>query len=258
MRWRTRAARWTAAAAALSAGALSAGGAAAGAWTRPLGETFVSLATGYYATDGGGYEETTATLYAEYGWREAWTLGGAVELKQPVGAASDEDRQISLAAFARARLWVGEHGDPVSVQFGAILPLEDFTAATPSQNRRERDLDVRLQYGRGFATGWGDAFVDAQGGVRWRLEDAADEVRLDLTAGLRPAPRWLLLAQSFNTIGLRNATGEGADFDAYKLAPSIGYEIAPGLTLLLGVEREVAGRNIDRGYRLRAAAWTAF
>jgi hypothetical protein len=38
----------------------------------------------------------------------------------------------------------------------------------------------------------------------------------------------------------------------------LGYEITPGVTLLLGAEREIAGRNIDRGLRLRAALWTTF
>jgi hypothetical protein len=239
----------------LCALALAPGAASAAAWTRAPGATFLSFGTGWFRTDG-GYEEATASIYVEHGVAEAVTVGGAVELVRP--SEDDASTDLTASAFARFRLWRGAAGDPFSVQLGAGAPVGDAFADAPAQTADEPAVEARALYGRGFATGWGDAFVNAEAGVRLRLEESADELRLDLTAGLRPADRWLVMAQSFGTLGLRNAEADGDDFDVLKLAPSVGYEIAPGVTVLFGVERDVAGRNIDEGTRLRASIWTEF
>jgi hypothetical protein len=235
-----------------------ASGALAGAWTRPSGETFASLSSSYYRTDPGSYEETTLDLYVEYGLRDWLTLGGAAEIKRPVGASGDLDGETTLAGFAQARLREGAAGDPLSLQLGLRAPLGDVAAGAPPQIESDWAAEIRLLYGRGFATEGGDAFLDAQGAFRLNRGDDADELRLDLTAGLRPAPRWLVMVQSLNTVGLRNADRSGDDFDVYKLAPAVGYEIGWGATLLLSVEREIAGRNIDRGTRAKLAVWRTF
>jgi hypothetical protein len=230
----------------------------AGAWTLAPGAGFFSAGASYYRNDPGTFEQVSTATYLEYGLREGFTVGGSLEGEFPMGAASGQQARGTVAAFGRARLWVGDQGDPFSLQLGTILPLGDLVDTGEAQLDGERALDVRALYGRGFATAWGDAFVDLQGGWRRRFDDGADELRLDLTAGVRPAPRWLVMLQSFNTIGLRNARGDGPDFDVYKLAPAVGYELFEGVTVLLGAEREIAGRNIDRGLRVRAAVWTTF
>jgi hypothetical protein len=230
----------------------------AGAWTLDPGAGFVSAGASYYSNDAGTFEQVSAAAFLEYGLREGLTLGGSLEGDFPVGVASGQSARGSVTAHARGRLHVGPHGDPFSVQVGAILPLGDIVDTGQAQIDGERALDGRALYGRGFATDWGDAFVDLQGGLRLRLDDGADEIRIDLTAGVRPAPRWLVMLQSFNTIGLRNPDPGGQDFDVYKLAPAVGYELFDGVTVLLGGEREIAGRNIDRGWRVRAAVWTTF
>jgi hypothetical protein len=236
--------------------ALHATGSSAGAWTRPQGETFLSGSTTYYRVDGSdAYAEATAALYGEYGLREGLTVGGAAEIKQPTGSGEADEGDITLFAFAQARLREGAAGDPLSAQIGLELP---FGADLIPQSSGDPALDLRLLYGRGFATPLGDAFFDLQGAVRLRFGDDADELRVDLTAGIRPAARWLLLAQSFSTIGLRNARPGGDDYDVVKIAPSIGYEIVEGVTVLLGAEREVYGRDVETGTRGRLAVWTTF
>jgi hypothetical protein len=231
----------------------------AGAWTRPEGETFASVSTSYYRTDpDSGYEEATLNLYFEHGLRDWLTVGGALEATQPVGAASSLDGETTLAGFAQAQLWTGSAGDPLSLQIGLRAPLGDVASGKPPQLEDDWAAEARLLYGRGFDTGFGPGFADAQAALRLNRGDDADELRLDLTAGLRPAPRWLIMVQSLNTIGLRNATGFGADFDVYKIAPAVGYEIGWGATLLLSVEREIAGRGITQGTRARLGVWTTF
>lgn len=236
----------------------------AAAWTQAPGAGFASIVSTFYATDDGNYEEATLGLYGEYGVAEGWTLGAAVDLSQPTGPAEAIDGDVTLFAFARRRLWTGPDGDPFSVQVGAIAGTTAGIGEVPAQTADEPGLDLRALYGRGFASALGDGWLNAETALRLRFEDSADEFRIDLTAGLRPAPRWLVMLQSFATIGLENAekNGDGFpigdDYSVWKLAPSVGYEIAPGLTLVGGVEREVAGRDIERGLRGRLALWRSF
>jgi hypothetical protein len=255
-----RAARHAPAAAVL----LIAAQAQAAAWTQAPGAGFASVSSTFYATDDGAYEEATLGAYGEYGVAEGWTLGAALDLSQPTGPASAIDGDVTLFAFARRRLWQGPDGDPFSAQVGVIAGTTAGIGEVPAQTADEPGLDLRALYGRGVETALGAGWLNAEAALRLRFEDSADEIRIDLTAGLRPAPRWLAMLQSFATIGLENATTDGDgfpigdDYSVWKLAPSVGYEIAPGLTLVGGVEREIAGRNIERGLRTRLALWRSF
>ncbi|TVQ58185.1 MAG: hypothetical protein EA355_02500 [Rhodobacteraceae bacterium] len=233
---------------------LLAGCAQAGAWTQPPGGGFASLSLSGYETDDGGYREATVSAYGEWGWREAVTLGGSIETAAPEG----DGAQTTLSTLVRARLRTGAAGDPTSVQLAVFQPFGDASAREAIGAVGDTAVEARLLYGRGFGTRYGDMFVDLQAGPRFEFGDAADELRLDATVGLRPAPRWIVLGQAFGTLGLRNARGEGDDYDVLKLAPSVGYEIAEGLTLVFGVEREVLTRDIDRGLRARLSLWRAF
>lgn len=243
---------------------LQAAQAEAGAWTRAPGETFLSVSSSTYRTDDDSYEEIYTALYAEHGLREGMTLGGALELSQPTGPAAALEDRLTLSGFARFRLREGAAGDPVSVQIGAIYAGGGFDEGVPLQRESDGlDIDLRGLYGRGFATGWGDAFLDAQAAFRVRTGDPADELRLDLTLGLRPeaewlGDRWLLMAQSFGVLGLRNEAEGGDGYDSLKLAPSIGYRIGPGLMVGLGAERDVAGRGVEPGLRVKAFMWKEF
>jgi hypothetical protein len=226
----------------------------AGAWTQAPGAGFASLSVTAYETDDGGYSEATVDLYGEFGWREAVTLGGSVETAFPDG----EDSETTLSAFARTRLHVGPAGDPLSVQFGVFQPFGDGSARAVADTLDDTAVEARLLYGRGFGTRHGDMYVDLQAGPRFEFGDAADQMRVDATVGLRPAPRWIALLQAFGTVSFRNADGEGDDYDVLKIAPGVGYEITDGVTMLLGLEREVLTRGVDEGLRVKLALWRSF
>lgn len=241
--------------------------ATAGAWTRAPGETFLSVSTSTYRTDDGGYEEMFGALYGEYGLREGLTVGGAAELSNPVGPSAPLEDRLTWSAFARVRLHEGAAGDPLSLQIGASYARQGLRAGEPQQRATDGfELDLRGLYGRGFATALGDAFYDAQAGVRLRFGDPADELRLDLTAGLRPKGEpgdwldgdWLALVQSFGALSLRNGAGGDDGFDSLKLSLSVARRVREGAHLGVGVEREVAGRNIDKGVRVKLFVWSEF
>lgn len=230
----------------------------AAAWTLAPGAVFLSLSASRYNPNGASAApEVKTSVYAEVGVLPWLTVGGSVETKadRRQGFGGDSTAN-SGAAFLRVRLHAGAAGDPLSVQLGFIGPI---TKPDPSTGifAEERAIDARLLYGRGFATPLGDAFVNAEAARRWLREGGADEWRLDITAGLRPAARLLVMAQMFGVRGARNQDPFGSDYDSVKLAPAVGYDLGPA-TVLVGAEKTLAGRNVDHGLRLKLSIWRAF
>ncbi|SEB03042.1 hypothetical protein [Rubrimonas cliftonensis] len=235
------------------------GAATAGAWTQPAGAGFSSVGSSYYALRGGGYEELGLTSYIEYGALDWLTLGAVIEASQPIGAAGDQPGDTGAVALARVRLAVGPHGDPFAAQLSVGAPLNDVVNdVAPQRDDDEIETDFRLLYGRGFSSPFGDGWANAEAGVRLRSGINSDEFRLDLTVGVRPTERWLTFVQAFVTRSLGNEDPFGSDYDVLKIAPSAGYRITPELTLVVGTEHEVAGRDITLGDRFRLSIWRSF
>jgi protein XagA len=80
---------------------------------------------------------------------------------------------------------------------------------------------------------------------RFRLGDVPNEFRADFTFGLRPVPRWLLLAQCFNVIS------EGAGSQVF---PSYNNH----LSLQLGGFTTYTGRNALQENGVVAGMWYRF
>ena len=230
----------------------------AAAWTLAPGAGFASFTvSAYEAESSEAPKEIETQVYGEYGALDGVTLGGFVELKADRASPLMENTvAVSAGAFVRMRILEGAAGDPFSIQVGAIGAASEPEPATGIFGE-ETSIDARLLYGRGFGTDWGDVFVNAEWGLRWLLDGGADEVRLDLTAGWRPDDRWLVLVQSFGVLGLRNPEPFGSDYDSLKLALAAGYRVG-AVTMLMGVEQTVTGRNVDRGTRFRLSVWRPF
>jgi len=65
---------------------------------------------------------------------------------------------------------------------------------------RAGSIDVRGMAGRNCVVAGTEGFVEAEGEYRFYAEDQPGEWRIDLTGGLRPLPRLLVLLQSFTSI----------------------------------------------------------
>ena len=120
------------------------------------------------------------------------------------------------------------------------------------------EYEARVLYGHGFTLGDMTGFLESDLAIRARAGTPADELHLDLTAGLRPRPDWLLLAQSFSTLGLRDNRPGGANYDVTKLQLSVVYSLTPRWSLQLGGYTEVAGRNVALGNAGLVAVWCRF
>ncbi len=121
--------------------------------------------------------------------------------------------------------------------------------------RDATQVDARLQLGRPVEVLGVPGFVDGQIGFRSRGQNG-DELRADLTYGLRPASWLLLLAQSFSAIAPSAATG-GA-FASQKFQLSGVYDATDQFSIQLGVTRALGGLNAPAEAGALSALWVRF
>ena len=105
------------------------------------------------------------------------------------------------------------------------------------------EADVRALLGHGFTLGGMPSFIDVQLAQRFSTSGAPNEFRADLTFGIRPSERWLLLAQSFNVMSEGAGGWAYSSYEYYKLQLSAVYSITPALGVQAGAFTTYAGRN---------------
>lgn len=238
------------------------GPAGAGAWTYAAGSGQVIL-EGSAVTSSNAFgpsselyasrpfDKVETTLTFEYGATDWLTLIAApqllyVDLGPPWPSSYAGPGYVDLGA--RVRLWQGEGPlgpTVVSAQVVARLPGTGDSASAAAVGYQDAELDLRLLAGTSFSLWQKPAYLDLQIAQRQRFGDPPDEFRFDATLGVRVAPRWQVLLQSFNVIS--EGAGEGPDFSAsyeyYKVKVSGAYDLTAALTLQVGLIGTVFARN---------------
>lgn len=120
------------------------------------------------------------------------------------------------------------------------------------------DYDVRALFGLTFSIGDWPAFLDAQLGQRFRFGGPPDELRADLTFGVRPRPQWLLLAQVFNVVSEGAAPPIFPSYDYEKFQLSVVYDLTPQWALQAGGFTTFSGRNALQENGALVGAWYRF
>lgn len=245
----------------------------AGAWPQPAGGwqaieqfTYYQTKTEGYDSEGrpagyGTYRQLEFSPYVEYGATDRLTLGMQPRL-QTVWNSTSAGTATSwgLAEFNLFARWTLAQytNDVFSVQGTAGLP-GGATSADPEVAYRNAEYEARLLWGHALEFGGGmSAFTDLEAGYRARMGPDADEVHLDVTAGFRPVARWLLLAQSFTTLGMRNSAPTGANYSITKLQISGVYSLTQHVAVQAGFYSELAGRNVSLGNAGLVALWLNF
>lgn len=247
------------------------GRADAGAWTQPQGSTLFIGTAAYTAADQGlrdgfstrrvpDFRKLETSLLIEHGVTDWLTAIATPSLRWTrVGSpASDDFFGLGYTDLgARARVWRDE-ASVLSVQVLGRIPGATDDKAPAQIGNTDPELDLRVLFGHGFTAGGRPAFVNLEGAYRLRAADPPNEFRADLTFGIRPAERWLLLAQSFTVA----SDGAGrSPFDDYwytKAQLSAVYELSPGLSLQLGVVTTYAGHNALRETGGLVGIWRQF
>ncbi|MEO0679436.1 MAG: hypothetical protein AAF192_03370 [Pseudomonadota bacterium] len=247
------------------------GPALAGAWTLPEGEGLTILTLSHTTTDrffdglgaldrGADLDKTEASVYLEYGLREGLTAIGqsTLSIRELGGATPDERTGLDYTELGlRARLaqpgpWV------VSVQGSARVPGASEPASPAEIGLTEFEADGRLLLGRGFAWGERTGYADLQLGWRQRFDAPPNELRTDLTVGVRPVPEWLLIAQAFGTFADGSARTPFTDASNVKAQLSAAYELAPGWTAQVGAFATVWGEDAAQEVGGLLSLWRAF
>jgi hypothetical protein len=228
----------------------------AGAWTLDAGTgQAIVTATPSQANkafDGSGnmqsiprYSKAEVQALFEYGATDAFTVMFSPSLQHIDIASPFEAGRTGLGytdiggrmRLLQANSWV------FSVQSTLRVP-GTFEKSNPAAiGYTDFQLDVRGLLGYSFdADGW-PAFVDIQAGQRFRSAGAPDEFRADITFGVYPYARWLLLAQSFNVTSEGAGNGRNASYGYYKFQLSAAYAVTPSLSLQFGGFSTYWGRN---------------
>ncbi|MDO8839559.1 MAG: hypothetical protein Q7V31_11585 [Parvibaculum sp.] len=206
------------------------------------------------------YTKYEIAPYAEYGLTEWLTLVGEIAWaseKTDFFGIEFEDRGFTrLKAGGRVALgtWNDAH---FSVQPLATLHLAGDTNDPAATGSGDIDTELALIVAQNDTLLGIDIFTVQEVGYRYRDRDRPDEVRADITLGLKPWPGIMLLAKSLNTVATR-PTPAGQSFQSGKVALSLVYDITSDCALEAGIERSVFGRNAIVEDGLRLAVWYRF
>ena len=215
--------------------------ATAGAWPRPKGETFVSVATRQSTgarTLIGAVQDVHSynSVYAEYGLTDRLTVG----LDAGQGRGPDDAVNAALV-FARVPVWSpGRH--KVAADSGLGL-LAD--GVEPTQTR----LRPGLAWGRGFESRWGGGWIGMEASYELRLPSGGHATKTDFTAGLKPTESWMAMLQ------LQAGDYPGAEAPIVRLAPAVVRKLGRRTHLQVGAIAPVSG---DDPHGALLSPWLTF
>jgi hypothetical protein len=142
----------------------------------------------------------------------------------------------------RARLW-SDSSSVVSVQATLRMPGTSDKNNPAAVGYTDPEVEIRGLVGHSFELGGLPSFVDVEVAQRYRLGGPPDEFRTDVTFGIRPIDRWLLLAQSFNVISEGAGTWGFGSFAYHKVQMSVVYDLTKSLSVQLGGYSTYWGRR---------------
>jgi len=185
---------------------LAPGKATAGAWPIEPGRTQLiakyerTHADEGYDPDGvlvtvGHRRDELLSVFVEHGVTPRLTLQGKVGVTRGHDRWVDYEGRGPIEAGVR---WTVRRDDRSSLALyvgaGEAGKGRNAGYATPGQG--SLDLEARVLYGRSGVWRGRQVFVDLQA-ARLKRQGLADETRFDTTVGVRPAKRWLVMAQTY-------------------------------------------------------------
>ena len=211
------------------------------------------------------YRKIAASGFVEYGYTPWLSLVAAPTLAREGNSAANTVTGSDSSAFG-ARLRLAESAtDVLSIQTLVQPPLAPGDRATQLADGGGRNLavDIRLMFAHTFSVFGMPTFIEMAPGARVRADPFPSEARLDVTFGIRPVARLLLLAQTFlssapSAGSLMSQAGYVATTAYGKLQVSAVYDIGPRWSVQLGVFRTIVGINTVRETGPLGAVWYRF
>jgi len=186
------------------------------------------------------FSKSDSRLYVEFGLAPSLMFVGQAAYQdiQFQGAGSD----VNFSGFGETKLALQyrlkeRNGLASSLMVGYVLDVEE---------------------GDAFKWVW---FFDVQAGGRYDLKsDIVSRRQIDLTAGIKPNERWMLLTQIF-ALDIEEQISQGFDvpgLQQVKAELSIAYKIRESQYLQFGVLQTLAGRSVVREKGLFTGFWQSF
>lgn len=247
-----------------------AGPAMAGAWNQEQGAGQV-IVTGLYSHSAKGfsadakvadiddYEKYEAYLLLEYGLTDDVTLILNPSLTHQGSEGRNDDISGLGYTEAGARYRIRQGSTSVfSLQGTARIAGETQSGTLAQLYQVKREFDARALMGQSFTVAARPAFVDVQGGYRFRSGGPPNEYRADVTLGYRPTNDLLLLAQSFNVFSDGSGSAGLNSYRYHNTYLSGVYQIGRKVSLQLGGMMTLAGKNALRERGLVTGLWYRF
>lgn len=114
------------------------------------------------------------------------------------------------------------------------------------------EMEARLLYGTGFGLAGTRGFTSLSLGLA-PIRAGDDELRYDLTVGIDLSQRFMLMGQGFNVAAW--GSGRGVSYSASKLGGSLVWRVAPGVGIVGGYYRGIAGHNTAREQTYSLGLW---
>ena len=243
----------------------------AGAWTLPDGTgqwlASLGLATSSEYFDHGSllstprYNKAEPALLIEYGLTDRLTaiVNPGLQHIDIAAPTSAERTGIGYTELGARYAFFRDADSVVSVQATLRLPGTTDTTNPAAIGYTDVETDVRLLFGHTLQINGMPAFIDIEPAERIRTAGYPNEFRLDATLGVEVAPRWTVLAQSFNVFSEGGGTSIfGGSYDYEKLQLSAVYALTPAWSLQGGGYTTYAGQNALQENGLLFAVWHKF
>lgn len=243
----------------------------AGAWTWTAGTgqatltATMSAATRAFDTSGSLQPTSRYNKFELQGWFEYGVTDRLTAIVAPgfqhVDIASPVDSERTGLGYtefgARYSLLRGDSW-VFSGQATTRIPGTNDTGNPAAIGYTGVETDLRGLFGTTFSINDMAAFVDVQLAQRFRAGAPPNEFRADLTFGIRPAERWMVLAQSFNVIAEGSGSPPFSRYEYFKLQLSAIYALSKTWSVQAGGFTAYAGRNALQENGVVLGLWYQF
>lgn len=201
------------------------------------------------------YNQDQLYLSAEYGVTDDLTAIFAPSYRDVRVQGQPPVSGIGYTALgARYRL---AHGPTWVVSTEGLLRLpgqrHEFSVAQIGNTSTDFDAGLGVGYGTSRV------FASAEVTYRFRSGQQADEIHLDLGAGVHLTPRYLLMASMFNTVSVgKNVALNNERYRYGDLMLSVGYVVNKSVTLQFGYTDTLYGVNALHQHGLFLGMWVNF
>lgn len=159
-----------------------------------------------------------------------------------------------------ARYRVGQIGynTHISLQGRVRIPVDTYRDDLAQVSIDGTGVDLRGQVAHSFNIAGNDAFVIADAGYNFRSDDPPNEFKADFIAGYRPVPRFLILANLYNTWSDGRGSNGFPSYRYHNLHLTGVYDINDTWSIQAGGLLTLDGENALRERGLILGAWVRF